>query len=40
MKFYNTELLDWAVKHFANISGDYEELLCAIAKHQQALYPI
>lgn len=28
----NTELLDWAVKHFANISGDYEELLCAIAQ--------
>lgn len=28
----NTELLDWTVKKFANISGQYEELLCAIAQ--------
>lgn len=28
----NTELLDFAVKKFANISGQYEELLCAIAQ--------
>lgn len=28
----NTELLDATVKKFANISGQYEELLCAIAQ--------
>ena len=28
----NTELLDLTVKKFANISGQYEELLCAIAQ--------
>lgn len=28
----NTELLDWTVKKFTNINGQYEELLCAIAQ--------